>query len=124
MPGNTDDDPAAERFTAGPGRYRCTLTVRPALKGGVMAEITVTDIVTQSDADDIGTDEITLESEPVGTKRDVADWLIDEVLPEIMQRPSLSTMVMSRAKSLQAAFEKIVNQLLDRHEPHELFRDG
>lgn len=114
MPDNPDSGPKVERFTAGGGRYACTLSVQPDPKGGVTASLTVSDLVS-----DPMTDEITLECERVGTKRDVANWLANEALEDALSNKRLSAKISDRIHAFKGVFEKLVNQLTGRHEPVE-----
>ncbi len=117
MPDDADPDSAHKRFATSAGRYGVTLVVRTVGRGLIAGTVKVRDVVTEREVDDIGTDEITLESESVRTPRDVASWLINEALPEVIKSRKLSALITERIGSIRTAFGRIETQLLNRAEP-------
>ncbi len=116
MPNHPDSEPAVERFTAGGGRYACTLIVNPEQNA---ATVRMIDVCYGYDADDPGTDEITLESGPQETPHGVQDWLTDQVVSQTVQSGFLRRRASTGIMEIQNAVSDLLRQFVRRHGPSQ-----
>lgn len=112
MPKSPDTELAVERFTAGAGRFGLTLQVSPMSSAQLKAVIKVMDVEHTYDADDPGTDEITLEAITVESKTAVAGWLESDVISKTVNSDFFHRRPMSNILELQNAVIGLVRQLL------------
>ncbi|MFA5946453.1 MAG: hypothetical protein WC813_00325 [Patescibacteria group bacterium] len=113
MPDDPDSEPKEERFTAGDGRYMCALLVNPEQTA---AKVKMIDLCYGYDADDPGSDEITLESGPQETPSGIADWLTDEVVNQTVQSDFMWRRASDSVMEIQNAIIDLVRQFLKRRD--------